>query len=163
MAEYGDLFGLEAADFLALFEAFKASVANGVISGMSFTVTGSNLHVTVNAGQVRSLGTLFSPSQTDVDFTGVPNASNPTKALIVVTSSGVVTKRVGAASPAAPTGSDHRQSWAPSPPALVAGDVVLYEVWLAAGATVLTSADLSDRRIIVASDPAVPHPFMVMS
>ena len=125
----------------------KQTAANGVITGLGSTVTGTDLIVTIGTGKSRVGGVLRSfGSTTNIDFTGDPSGSNPKKALIVINSAGAITKRLGTAAAKEPTDSVRRQTVTPDPPELVTGDVPLVEVWLDTSVSALTSSDLSDRR-----------------
>lgn len=149
--DYAALMGAHSVDWDAMTEYIRNLQGNGIIRGLGKAVTGSDLTVTVGDGvaraddRVRRFG-----SSTGVDFTGDPDPSNPRKALIVVDASGSITKRLGTAQVAKPPGEVRRNTLDPDPPELSAGDTVLYEVWLPAGASTISDADVSDRRILTA-------------
>ena len=145
-SDYGDLYGIFPVDFDAITEYLKNTAANGVLSGLGASVTGSDLTVTIASGKARVGGVYRSfASTTNIDYTGDPQ-SNPRKSLIVINSAGTITKRLGAAAAPEPSDSSRRQTVTPDPPELSSGDLVLWEVWIGANATTITGTDLSDRR-----------------
>lgn len=147
-ADYAASMGAHSVDWDQMIEYLAGLKGNGVLRGMDKTVTGGNLTVTVGAGVAKASGIIRRfGSSTGVDFTGDPDGTNPRKALIVVDSSGSITKRLGTAAPVAPAGKIRRQTYDPDPPEISAGDTVLYEVWLPAAASTISDADVSDRRI----------------
>lgn len=122
------------------------TVGNGVLSGLDFSVTGSDLTVTIQTGEARVVSVIYTfTSTTAIDFTGDP-ASNPRKALIVIDSGGIIQKRLGGAEVASPSAEVRRNTFNPDPPEIDPGDIILHEVWLAASATQIVAADVSDRR-----------------
>jgi len=77
----------------------------------------------------------------------LPNADseNPRKDTIFIDDTGTVDYQQGVAEPAAPSGNARFDTFSPEPP-LPSGVTVLAEVWVGAGATTLSSADVRDRR-----------------
>jgi len=146
-SDYAQLYSIQTVDFDAIVESFKMdSVAAGVISGGDATV--SVLTVTVAASVIRlTTGITTKIASTAVAVTA--DATNPKKYLIVVDSAGAIQLRSGTAEAASPVGDVRRFAIKPAPPELTVGDIVLYEVWVTAGATSITSTDVSDRRVTV--------------
>ncbi len=144
-------YGIHSVDFSQFMESIKALPGNGIISGMTHSVTGTNLIVTIASGSCRTNGTTHTfATSTDINFAGDPDTSNPKKALIVVDSSGAVTKRVGIAGVPYPLGQTGRYTYDPDPPEITSGDIVLCEVWLETNATAIHTDDVTDRKITVA-------------
>jgi hypothetical protein len=154
---YSQLYSIQTADFDALAQALAGSGNSGtmgVLNGLGATVTGTDLNVTIGTGQARlSNGTVVNfASTTVVSFTGIPDATNPKKSIIVVDSTGTILKRNGTAEAALPSGDVRRTAIRPAPPNLSAGDIPLVEVWLPANATTIAAADVTDRSITVYPD-----------
>ena len=148
--DYADGFAFMPADVDAIVNLVKNTTGNGVISGLGASVTETNLTVTIVTGAARAGGIKYTfGSTTNVDFTGDPDGTNPRKAIIVVTSAGTITKRVGTPKPADPSGLIGRLTFDPDTPELVAGDVPLHEVWLPTNVTQILSTYVSDRRFDV--------------
>lgn len=148
MAEnIADLYGLQPVDRDAVTEAWDG---NAVISGLTSAEKGTpDMSVDVAAGAARAGGSyyLFS-STTNVTLTAA-HATLPRKDLIVLNSSGTLTKRDGTAEAAAPTGQVRRFTYRPAAPELTAGDTVLAEVYVAPTVTQIFNADISDRRVVL--------------
>jgi hypothetical protein len=141
-------------------------------SGWDATLGTGDLEVDIAAGSGAVDGTDVSTGSTQtIDFTGGPDSTDPRKAVIYVDSGGTVQKALGTPQPVDPSGEIRFRTYNPSPPASVSG-VVVAEVWLAAGETVLESADVRDRRVAnqaaeaagpnlpdYVEDPNSPHNF----
>jgi len=117
-------------------------------SGWDATLGTGDLEVDIAAGEGAINGGDVSTGSTQtVDFTGDPDPDDPRKAAISVDSGGNVVKTLGTAVPADPENEFRFRTWDPQPPAESVPGVVVAEVWLAAGETVLESADVRDRRV----------------
>jgi len=117
------------------------------VSGWDATLGTGDLEVDIAAGSGAVDGTDVSTGSTQtIDFTGDPDSTDPHKAVIYVDATGTVQKALGTPQPVDPSGEIRFRTYNPSPPASVSG-VVVAEVWLAAGETVLKSADVRDRRV----------------
>jgi len=133
------------------------------VSGWDATLGTGDLEVDIAAGSGAVDGTDVSTGSTQtIDFTGDPDSTDPRKAVIYVDSGGTVQKALGTPQPVDPSGEIRFRTYNPSPPASVSG-VVVAEVWLPAGETVLEGADIRDRRVsndaveAVQPDPNVPN------
>lgn len=111
----------------------------GVISGCGGTVTGSDLNVTIAAGVVIIGGKEVAVSGGNVTI-GTAHATLNRYDLITVNSSG--TKAVTAGTAASN----------PVFPAVPAGSVCLYAVWVPATDTAITSGQLVDKRVTIVRD-----------
>ena len=117
------------------------------VSGWDATLGTGDLEVDIAAGDGAVDGADVSTASTQtIDFTGDPDGTDPRKAVIYVDSGGTVQKSLGTPQPVDPSGEVRFRTYNPSPPASVSG-VVVAEVWLAAGETVLESDDVRDRRV----------------
>lgn len=117
------------------------------VSGWDATLGTGDLEVDIAAGEGAINGGDVSTGSTQtVDFTGDVDGTDPRKAVISVDDTGTVQKTLGTAVPAAPTDEVRFRTYDPQPPTNAPG-VVVAEVWLAAGATGLVSADVRDRRV----------------
>jgi hypothetical protein len=118
------------------------------VSGWDATLGTGDLEVDIAAGEGAINGVDVSTASTQtVDFTGDPDPNDPRKAAISVDSGGNVVKTLGMPVPADPTNEVRFRTWDPQPPAESVPGVVVAEVWLAAGETVLESEDIRDRRV----------------
>jgi len=122
----------------------RKSEGFGVLSGCIITPSSANLSVTIGTGSV-VVG--YGTSSSVVVFTTsntVSLSSNiyyPRKAIIHVTSNGVLTSSLGVAEVAVPPGKIGRQTQYPMAPSIPSDSTQLAEVWMPAGA--LTGNDLS--------------------
>lgn len=136
---------LDARDFEIIAAGF---LRTGVISGcaVSQRAAGANLSVDVSAGRISLPTGEVAIAGTNVAITA-PDATNPRFDLVVASSAGVVS--VVAGTPAAGGG-------VPGPvfPAIPASSVVLAAVWVPAGDTDITNAQIKDRGIPLPGGPA---------
>jgi hypothetical protein len=133
------------------------------VSGWDATLGTGDLEVDISSGEGAVDGTNVSTASTQtIDFTGDPDVTDPRKAVIYVDATGTVQKSLGTPQPVDPSGEIRFRTYNPSPPANVSG-VVVAEVWLDAGETVLETADVRDRRVsndaveAVQPEPNVPN------
>lgn len=128
----------DSGDFVALGDR-----KSGVISGCAVTAsTVNDQNVSVASGEVLSNGVYYTISSTTLSM-GAGTAGAARFDLVVVNSSGVVTKRDGAA-----YGGTN-----PSFPPLSDGDVFLAAVYRAAGSTdVISSTRIIDKRVVSPSN-----------
>lgn len=123
----------------------------GVVSGLGVSVD-SGLTVSVAAGEATvgetngSVDTVSLGGATTATLSGA-DASNPRKDTIYLDTSGVVQVETGTPESALPSGDTQFATYSPSPPVPSTGGVVLAEVWVGAGASSLSSADIRDRRV----------------
>lgn len=104
--------------------------------------------LSVAAGDVLVDGTVHTLSQTDVGIDAA-NSTYPRRDVVYVDSSGAVQVAKGAPEAQEPTGQglSRFEFYRPAPPDLNATNgTVVAEVWVAAGASSLDSADIRDRR-----------------
>jgi hypothetical protein len=130
---------------------------NGVISGCVVTEQGTpDNTVDVAGGVVIANGTRV--AVVNVHKTCVPHATLPLRAIISVSSAGVVTITHGTQAAAAPVGETGPHCSAPAPPAIPANEVILADIWVEAnvvpGNVVIHTADITDRRIMIPDDAA---------
>lgn len=111
----------------------------GVVSGCAATVTGSNMVVTIAAGVIIVAGKEVTVAAGDVTVT-TAHATLNRYDLVTVNSSG--TKAVTAGTAASN----------PVFPAVPAGSVCLYAVWVPAADTAITSGQLVDKRVFIVRD-----------
>ena len=118
------------------------------VSGWDWSLGAGDLEVDIAAGDGAINGGDVSTASTQtIDFTGDPDPTNPRKAAISVDSGGNVVKTLGLPAPADPTNEVRFRTWDPQPPAESVPGVVVAEVWLDAGETVLETTDVRDRRV----------------
>ncbi len=110
-------------------------VASGLATSASSPTPDMNVHV--EAGEYYVNGDRISIGTSTTLAVGPADAANPRLDIVVGDSAGVL--RLVAGTPAA----------APSPPDLPPDSVLLAEVYVAAGVTQVTSADVADRRVMV--------------
>jgi hypothetical protein len=122
---------------------------DGVLSGGEVT-PGTGLAVNISAATVLIDGNKYTFNAGSVTLNAA-NATYPRKDLIIATPSGF-SKVTGTPAAISPTGRTRFETESPEPPAKPASSVVLAEVWVAAGATSLTTSDIRDRRIFAAYD-----------
>jgi len=105
--------------------------------------------VTVHPGEcICKAGWKEFTSDTNVSLDAA-DATNPRKDLIIVDSSGTITKVTGTPEAANPSDKTGPETSAPKPPNIPSGAVVLAEIWVAAGATSITNSDITDRRVLL--------------
>lgn len=131
---------------------------NGVVSGCGVSIntgtlgTGGNA-LTVGSGSIKFGSTAVSVSSQSLDLdTG--DSSNPRKDVVYLNSSGTATVRKGQAEQAQPTGAVSRNAERPAPDEFDDFDSVgvpIAEVWVPAGATSVSSSDISDVRLAPAA------------
>ena len=125
---------------------------NGVVSGCGVTAQGTpDDTVAVASGAVIANGTYV--AVTGLNKTCVPHATLPLRAIISVNSSGVVTITHGTEGVAAPAGQVGPFCSVPAPPDVPANEVLIADIWIEPlsthNPTVIVTADITDRRIIV--------------
>lgn len=134
-------------DFNKILDALKN---NGVIIGLEVTQqTTPAMGITVESGVMtinRAPSVKIGSSNVSID---AADATNPRKDLIVINSEGVLSVVKGNPDtkiPSANTGVYTRQ---PKPQSIPANSIVLAEVWVAANATQIVTADITDRRVFI--------------
>jgi hypothetical protein len=141
--------GIQALDANQLSRQLRYSVADGC------TVSAGTNDLTVQVTSPGGTGTVILdgtridvPDEDNISLPA-PDASNPRKDVVYVAADGSVNVAEGVAEPAQPSNEIRRATYRPAPPDLSATDaVVLAEVWVPTGASDITDADISDRRII---------------
>ena len=129
-------------------ELVKAIGGDGVISGLEVTAAGG-MDLNVSAGEAIIGGTRVSFSATTVTISAA-DPLYPRKDIVVAKSDGTI--EVVQGTPDSPLPSDRTGVFTvtPRPPDPPSNSIVLAEVWVPAGATEITSAYITDRRIFVA-------------
>lgn len=123
-----------------------------VASGLTPSVGASGLEVDVASGTAtvgESSGvvdtvTLGSTTTITLD---AADGTNPRKDVVYIDTSGTLQKETGTAGAANPSGNTRFNTFEPEPPFPSTAGAILAEVWVAAGATSLQSADVRDRRM----------------
>lgn len=148
--DYANLYGVFSTDFDVITQHLAETYGNGVISGLAVSQrgAGANMSVDVAAGEARANGTIRNFGSTTNVVITASSPSNPRKDLIVINSAGTLVARAGTAEAITPSGQVRRFTLTPTPPEMTAGDLVLAEVWVAAGATQILDADISSRTIL---------------
>lgn len=121
-----------------------------VVSGLGVSVsTGLTLSVasgTATVGQSSgSVDTVSLGSSTTITLDAA-DSTNPRKDTIYIDTAGTVQKETGTAEAADPSGNTRFNTFQPEPPEPSTDGVILAEVWVGAGVSSLTSADIRDRR-----------------
>ena len=155
---YQDGYIIDKNDINKLIAAHKL---NGVHNGLSVTQhSPTSMTVVVAAGrafvneQLREFDT-----STDVTLsTADPN--NPRKDIIIINSSGTISKITGTAEAAQPAAQTGPKTFRPRPAAISSNSIILAEIWVEAGETAILNADITDRRVIV---PAFLNPLLLMT
>lgn len=138
-------------DANALVDGIKG---NGVVSGCAVTAQGTpDDTVAVAAGYVVANGTYV--AVVGINKTCVAHATLPLRAIITVSSAGVVTITHGTATAAVPTGEVGPNTSEPNPPDIPANEIQLADIWVEPlsthNPTTIVTADITDRRIILAN------------
>jgi len=126
-----------------------------VVSGLAVTTDGTDL--TLDVGQSAGGGTAtVGYSSGSVDTVSLGSATtvtlttadpdNPRKDVVYLDTGGTVQVETGVAEPAAPSGNTRFDTYQPEPPLPSTTGTVLAEVYVAAGASAIESADIRDRR-----------------
>jgi hypothetical protein len=136
-------FGAQALDIEQLNRRFQ----NAVVNGCDVTAGNGALEVDVAGGEAVVDGTRHTVGASTLTLqAGDPE--NPRKDVIYITASGTPSITAGTPAPAQPTGEIRRDTYQPAPPDLSQTDAcVLAEVWVPAGATDVSGAGISDRRL----------------
>ena len=121
-----------------------SSNGHGVLSGMAVSPS-SNMVIAVASGNVAINGTKQAygggtPTVTNAD------GSNPRKDIVTINGSGVITITAGTPAVATPSGSTGRDTYSPVPPDIPANEVILAEVWVGTGVSVINAGDIIDLR-----------------
>ena len=108
----------------------------------------SDLVIRAAAGDINAGGTTVTCTQDTIDLSGDVDPDDPRKVTVYRTPAGALATSAGTPEPAQDTGESRRNAYRPSPPTLSGTDgVVLATVWLPAGASSVTNADIRDRRL----------------
>jgi len=145
---YADGMRLFDSDLNKLLEAKKGY---GVISGLAVTERGAgqNSSVDVASGVAYVNGSYYYfSSTTNVVLTNA-DGSNPRKDIIIINSTGTITKVDGVAEASQPTGQTGTDTFRPKPPDITANAIILAEAWRATGDNTVADADITDRRVFV--------------
>lgn len=122
------------------FSVITAGAAlTGVVSGCAATVTGTNMVVSIAAGQVVVAGKDVTVAAGSATISAA-NATNPRFDLVVVNNAGTISAVTGTA------GSN------PVFPAIPANSAVLYAVYVPANDTAIASNQLTDKRVTIVRD-----------
>lgn len=117
-----------------------------VVSGCGVSPGGS-LSVDVAAGEALvGSGTTVSPGSTQNVSLAASDSTNPRKDTVWIDDTGTAQVATGAAETELPEGNARFNTFQPEPPFPSGDGTILAEVWVAAGATSLSSADIRDRR-----------------
>lgn len=120
----------------------------GILSGLAATPAGSpDDTVTIASGTIRATNnTEVVKSSPTVVPIATSDPTNPRKDIIVINTSGVIAAITGTPSPVTGT-----PPYLPAPPDIPSGNVLLAEVYVAAGggAPVITGAEITDKRVFI--------------
>lgn len=109
---------------------------------------GANMSVDVSAGDAIINGSYVNKaSKTNVAVTPA-DSSYPRKDIVVIDSSGTISVIAGTAEKAIPHDETGVNTRKPEPPDIPSNKIILAEIWVAAGATSITDADITDRRVL---------------
>jgi len=133
-------------DLNAMVEALKG---NGVLNGLQVTASETpDLYVHVSAGSAFVNGKYVEVTST-VDLSITPDSSNPRKDIVVLDENGTVSLVTGTPEAADPVDETGRKTYAPKPPDIPAGKIILAEIWVPTNATAITNDEIYDRRILI--------------
>lgn len=120
-----------------------------VQSGCDVSPGTNDMTVQCTSGNVYFNGSTVSVSAQDNVSLTAADSTNPRKDTVYIDSNGTLTVETGTAESAEPSDETHADTIKPSPPDLAnTNAVVLAEVWVASGATDISSADVRDRRLM---------------
>lgn len=138
-------FGAQALDLETIFRALNNSY---IATGCAPSEGPSALEVDVASGEVVVDGSEVTVGAQTVTLAA--GDGDPRKDVLYVDASGTVQTAPGTPAPAEPSGEIRRQTYQPQPTDLsgMAG-VPIAEVWVDAGASSVTSDDISDRRLLL--------------
>lgn len=150
-------FGAQALDLETLNRAFEG---DSIRTGCAPSKGANALEVDVAAGTAQIDGSDTDISAQTVTLTA--GSGDPRKDVIYLDTNGTAQVVAGTPEPAQPSGETGRQTYQPQPVDLAGtAGVVIAEVWVPAGASDVTSDDISDRRPLVGMS-TVPSNAIVM-
>jgi len=129
----------------------ETSEGNGVIVGLEVTEheVGQNSSVDVSSGAAIVNGSLYELSSSSNVVLTNADASNPRKDIIIINSSGTLTKVDGSAEAAQPSGQTGTDTYRPKPADIPSNAIILAEVWRATNDNTVADADITDRRVFI--------------
>jgi len=138
----------------------QTAKATCVLSGLSVSAK-SGMTVTVASGLALIDGAaVYLEADTDVTLSAA-DATYPRKDIIVIDNEGTVSAITGTAESASPSGETGPRTSRPKPPDIPDGSILLAEIWVAAGVTSITSADITDRRVVALPSPLAAGDFVI--
>ena len=121
-----------------------SSNGHGVLSGMAVSPS-SGMVIAVASGNVGINGTKQAYAGGTPTVTAA-DGSNPRKDIVTINGSSVITITAGTPASALPSGSTGRDTYQPVPPDIPANEVILAEVYVGAGVSVIEAGDITDLR-----------------
>jgi len=148
MSEIVDGYYIFDNDFRKIGDALKG---NGVISGLAVSErgAGANMSVDVASGVAYVNGVRVEKASTTNVVISSSNPTNPRKDIIVLASDGTPSAVAGTPTSALPVGQTGPNTYEPIPPDIPANQIILGEVWVAAGVTQINNADITQRPVTV--------------
>lgn len=122
---------------------------NGVISGLAISAQSPTaMTLDVSAGTAIVNGTYVSVNATTVVI-GVSNGTYPRKDIVTLNSSGTLTVTAGTADQAIPSANTGVNTNNPIPADIPSNQIILAEIWVAANATSIAAASITDKRVFI--------------
>lgn len=142
MGNYSDKDILFDNDMNSILDSNKGT---GILSGMGVSVN-SGMQLTISSGTFAINGTKYTyaggtPTVTTADV------SNPRKDIMTINSAGTITITAGTPASALAISSTGRQTYQPIPSDIPANQVILAEIWVGTGVSVIEAGDISDLRV----------------
>lgn len=119
---------------------------DGVVSGCAVTAQGSPDNTVAVAAGVVKVGTVYAPVSAGNVTMPAADATNPRWVVITADNTGAKTATAGTAAAA------------PLLPALPANSVLLAAIWWPANDTTVSTAQITDGRVVIGSDPPMARP-----
>lgn len=124
-----------------------------VRTGCTVSPGTNSMTVQCASGEIYHDGTRVSVAAQDNVGLNAADSTNPRKDTVYLDSSGTLQVATGTAESAKPSGNTRFQTYRPAPPDLDSTKAtVVAEVWIAAGASDITSSDVRDRRQLADHD-----------
>ena len=132
-------------------EAFwRAHQQSGVLSGLEVVPTDPpSMDVIVKAGSAKVFGTSVSKASDTQISIPAADPSYPRKDFVILKSDGTIEVVSGSPAAVEPSGRTGIYTRRPAPPDIPDDCIILAEIWVPAGASAISSDDITDRRILI--------------